>query len=338
MIFSQQVYLTRGPMALPKVSIIIPAYNAEKTLTLCLESIKRLQYPQNLIEVILVDNNSTDRTKEISKHFDVFYVLEERQGRSEARNRGLSIASGKYAAFVDADVFLDEYWLIELINLFSNKHITGAQGQIIPSSTQGSPTLNNYRHWLSRTTTSGTFIITTIINNAFPMINSAACIYSTDVLKNIGGFDVNLVRHEDIDLSRRVLMHGHSLGTSERAIANVIYHGDGWWDYLQRAFAEGYFKVRYLKKWKNIKIVTPKSSISFLGLFGNFSIIKFAMLVINAGGRLLGLGAEVIFCKTPSIAAPKGIISWGLLYLANSKVVSQFNEKNNLTNLKLETL
>ncbi|RKX92309.1 MAG: glycosyltransferase family 2 protein, partial [Spirochaetes bacterium] len=53
----------------PFVSVIIPALNAESTIGLCLESIKSLDYPAGKLEIIVVDNGSTDRTREIAESF-----------------------------------------------------------------------------------------------------------------------------------------------------------------------------------------------------------------------------------------------------------------------------
>ena len=89
-----------------KVSIIVPAYNAEKTLQDCIDSIDNQDYPKK--EIIIVDDGSKDATWEIAnlmskKKTNVIAVHQSNQGVSAARNKGISLAKGEFVMFVDAD-------------------------------------------------------------------------------------------------------------------------------------------------------------------------------------------------------------------------------------------
>lgn len=95
----------------PLVSIIIPAYNAEKFIKSAIESALKQTY-QN-IEIIVIDGGSKDKTAQIAKSFNdpriVYFFYQENRGQSAARNTGIEIAKGKYIAFLDADdLFLPE--------------------------------------------------------------------------------------------------------------------------------------------------------------------------------------------------------------------------------------
>lgn len=90
------------------LSFIIPIYNCEVYVADCLHSIYRLPLKEELFEIILVDDGSTDQSAEIiadiaSSHCNITYIRQENQGASSARNRGLDIAVGKWIWFVDAD-------------------------------------------------------------------------------------------------------------------------------------------------------------------------------------------------------------------------------------------
>ena len=95
----------------PDISVIVPCFNADRYLGVCLESLKAQKLP--LIEMIFIDDGSTDATGAI---LDAFAAKEPRAkvvhianaGVSAARNRGLEMATGKYIAFVDADDALEE--------------------------------------------------------------------------------------------------------------------------------------------------------------------------------------------------------------------------------------
>ncbi len=106
------------------VSIIIPCFNVEEYIGECLESALNQTYRP--IEIIAVDNNSTDTTKIIlkkheTKHPEIITVLEERvQGPSAARNKGMSIAKGQWMQFLDADDLLEPDKLAHQIQLLEN--------------------------------------------------------------------------------------------------------------------------------------------------------------------------------------------------------------------------
>jgi O-antigen biosynthesis protein len=99
----------------PRVSVVVASYNGERTLTACLDSLERLNYPN--YEIILVDDGSTDATPQIVlKHFRVRYFRHEKNlGLSVARNTGIAAATGEIVAFTDSDCRADEDWLYYLV-------------------------------------------------------------------------------------------------------------------------------------------------------------------------------------------------------------------------------
>ena len=96
------------------ISVIIPVYNVEKTLKRCVDSVLEQSYVN--IEIILVDDGSTDRSTEIceryAENFSNIRVLhQENSGPSEARNNGVKIAKGEYIIFLDSD----DWWESDFI-------------------------------------------------------------------------------------------------------------------------------------------------------------------------------------------------------------------------------
>lgn len=99
------------------VSVIIPAFNEEARLTDCLNSL-RYQTVRPL-EIIVVDNNSTDVTAAIARNFKGVRVLrEKKQGRAYARNAGLNAAKGRILARIDADTIVPHDWVEQIQMLF----------------------------------------------------------------------------------------------------------------------------------------------------------------------------------------------------------------------------
>ncbi|MBQ6407211.1 MAG: glycosyltransferase [Butyrivibrio sp.] len=95
-----------------KISVIIPAYNIESLLEKCVASVATQDYPEGLLEVIVVDDGSTDNTFAVAKGLAVKYpnvtvLHKENGGSSSARNLGIRHSTGDYIGFVDSDDFVD---------------------------------------------------------------------------------------------------------------------------------------------------------------------------------------------------------------------------------------
>lgn len=108
------------------ISVIVPVYNVEEYLEECLESIKRQTYTD--IEVILVNDGSTDRSKEICERYcekDSRFKLvnQENKGLSGARNRGMLESKGEFISFVDSDDVLKEDMLEQLMKQMTSEDI-----------------------------------------------------------------------------------------------------------------------------------------------------------------------------------------------------------------------
>ncbi len=103
-----------------KISVIVPIYNAEKYLEICLNSIIHQTYKN--IEIILINDGSNDNSEKICERYKnnderIIYIKQENKGVSSARNLGVELSSGEYILFVDADDYL-ELNMIE--NLYNN--------------------------------------------------------------------------------------------------------------------------------------------------------------------------------------------------------------------------
>jgi glycosyltransferase involved in cell wall biosynthesis len=100
----------------PFVSIIVPVYNGSRTIDALLTSLLALDYPADRCEILIVDNRSTDDTRERILRYPVT-LLEETgiQGSDAARNRGIEAAKGEILAFTDADCVVEPTWLKRLL-------------------------------------------------------------------------------------------------------------------------------------------------------------------------------------------------------------------------------
>ena len=184
----------------PNVSVIIPVYNGEATIGQCVESLLAQNYPKDRYEIIVVNNNSTDRTVEIVRQYPVILQNEKKQGPAAARNRGLAHVRGEIVAFTDADCFADPRWLRELVDPFSDPTVGGVGGAI--ESASNATALERYADERP------------LLNHSFspsrslPYLITGNAAYRRELLNQVGGFDERfpLAAGEDTDLSWRILL------------------------------------------------------------------------------------------------------------------------------------
>ena len=105
------------------ISVIIPAFNAEKYIAKCVESIMKNSYKN--LEIIIVNDGSRDDTLSIAEDLKksdsrISVVNQENGGVSRARNNGLDIAKGEYVAFIDSDDYISEDYFEKLISETKN--------------------------------------------------------------------------------------------------------------------------------------------------------------------------------------------------------------------------
>jgi glycosyltransferase involved in cell wall biosynthesis len=116
------------------VSVIIPVYNAERSLAACLDALHRQELPARAFEIIVVDNNSTDASMSIARRYpDVRLVEEPRQSAYAARNRGLAEATGGWIVFTDPDCVPRPHWLARLAARLADPSVKVVMGRDRPA-------------------------------------------------------------------------------------------------------------------------------------------------------------------------------------------------------------
>ncbi len=123
---------------LPFISVIIPAYNEEKSIASTIEAVLKSGYPEDKMEVIVVDDGSTDKTAEIARRYPVRLIRNERNmGRGAAIHRGIKSARGEIVVMVDADTYLKRNALKYISSEFQNSRIGAVCGFLIPDKPTG---------------------------------------------------------------------------------------------------------------------------------------------------------------------------------------------------------
>ncbi len=111
----------------PLISVVVPAYNEEKLLPGCLTSLQKQSFTKPF-EIVVVDNNSTDRTPTIARQFGVRVVTERNKGVIFAKQQGYLSSRGNFVVFVDADCIVPPTWLQNIISPFHDPTVVAVTG------------------------------------------------------------------------------------------------------------------------------------------------------------------------------------------------------------------
>ena len=111
-----------------EVSVVVPAYNAGRTIDACLKGLLTQSVPPEGYEVIVVDDGSSDETREIVGKYGVRLIEQPRKGPAAARNRGVMEAKGQIVLFTDADCEPTENWIAEMVRPFDDPEVVGVKG------------------------------------------------------------------------------------------------------------------------------------------------------------------------------------------------------------------
>lgn len=194
----------------PLVSVIIPTYNRAGLIGQAIENMFEQTYPN--LEVIIVDDGSTDNTKEVLTSYGskIRWISQQNAGPSAARNRGLAMAAGEIIAFQDSDdtwhpskiarqVSLLERAGNSVVCCICNTDIQSPGGKVI-TSFDNAPIRTIYEEGLWTN-------VAEVLTTRFVLFNQAAAIRK-EVLNRIGGFDESLRYLEDSEFPLRLSLEG----------------------------------------------------------------------------------------------------------------------------------
>ena len=200
------------------ISIIIPVYNDPSGLRITLGSLVTHTSISPQLEILVVDNNSTDRTSQVARKcasdHDHIHLLHERefQGSYAARNTGIEHASGDVLVFLDADQTVIEGWLETALNELAERdaHYLAPDVRLVAPT---EPTLAGRYNYLT-----GFPIATFIEEHGFA---PTACLFVTrELLDDVGHFDHRLVSGGDKEFGNRVRDAGYTLHYAPNVVVN----------------------------------------------------------------------------------------------------------------------
>jgi glycosyltransferase involved in cell wall biosynthesis len=183
-------------------SIIIPAFNEERLITECLDSISKSlaanQKPGFTSEIIVVDNNSTDKTAELAEQAGAQVVFEPINQIGRARNAGAAVATGDWLLFVDADSLLNPGMVADILKMIeADKHVGCGSTMRMPDSP-----------WWG----SAILQLWTGVSVLMRWASGALVVSRADAFRDVGGFNQELYAADEIDLSHLLKKWGRKRG------------------------------------------------------------------------------------------------------------------------------
>lgn len=246
-----------------KTSFTIIAYNEEKNIANCINSILNQEGLKDY-EIVIVNDGSKDKTSEIVKKFSKenknvkLIDLKENKGRGNARALGVKNAKGDYIAFVDADIILPQHWLKTCLE--NLKKYDGVGGIAVPDGDV---------NWIWRK-----FKLKPKIKKPTTELTGNNCFYKKEMFKEIN-FNCEDRDGEDFDTNERLKKLGYKLKT----ISIIVQHNElkDFKETTKWLYQSGKGASRLLRKYKKIRL----PDLAFFGFFGLFLFSLFGFLIFK---------------------------------------------------------
>ncbi|EHQ87566.1 glycosyltransferase [Desulfosporosinus youngiae] len=206
-------------MPTPKVSVVIPTYNHARYLLYALDSVLNQSYAN--LEVIVIDDGSTDGTSEVVKPYfsRINYIYKANGGTPNALNYGLSLATGKYICWLSADDALIEDKISKQVGLMESDPSLGfSYTSFIVIDANGTKQYDvNSPYYPNKQE-----MVTKLMEGCF--INGSSVMMRSSSLKTVGNFDEGLPQAHDYDLWFRFLRH-YNCGFLAEPLLAYRWHG-----------------------------------------------------------------------------------------------------------------
>lgn len=309
----------RLPAKLPSVSVIVPAYNEEKTIAQTLNSLLSLDYPKKLLQIIAVNDGSEDGTLSIMKKFvsrGVEVLNKKNEGKPSALNAGLKVANGDVLVCLDADSAPEPDVLKKTLGYFENPKIGAVTTSLKVAESR---TFTQKVQWIE-------YIMNIIYRKAFAMLNAMFVIpgpfslYRRSTLEKIGGFEEGNIT-EDMEIGLRMQSNGYMIENSVYAYTHT--HSPPTWKklFMQRVRWYRGFIINS-RRYKHLYFNKNFGNLGLFTLPANFAFVIFSFVFIGALTYQFAdqlFNAVTLFLKIgfvmPEITVPNLILESSLFHV-----------------------
>lgn len=278
---------------LPLVSVVIPAYNEEKTIAGTLNSIINLDYPRDKLEIFVVNDGSKDNTQKIveglikeNKNTNIILINKENGGKATALNIVLERAKGQYFVTMDADSFIKEDGLKKLLPYFADKEV----GVVLPIMKIYSPKtilekLQHYEYVIG-------FFYKKLMSklNCIHVAPGPFSVYRKDIIKKLGGYKVGNLT-EDQELTFNIQKHNYKIIQTSDTVVHTKAPMTLRTLYQQR---NRWYKGAMYNLWDYKKLLFNKK-------YGDFGMIQLPSVLLSGVLALFALALVFYSVIIPAI-------------------------------------
>lgn len=268
---------------LPKISIIVSAYNEEKKIADSIESLKDIDYPKDLYEVIILNDGSKDKTSNVvARYADgeniIFIDNKKNKGKAACLNQGISLAKGTYIACMDADSVVPKDILKKMVPYFNDDEIGAVTVSV---------EVKNANNFLQKIIQLEYLLGLSLFLKVFSSFNcihvtpGPFSVYRKALLDKIGGFDANNIT-EDLEIAYRIHKSGYKIANCMNASVRTMTPHNFKGLYRQR---RRWYSGALLTLWQHKNILFRKK----LGLFSYFIPFNYSLITFGLGLFLLSL-------------------------------------------------
>lgn len=290
------------PASLPEVSIVIPVMNRADELRRCLTSLTQLTYPHEKLQIIVVDDGSSDTSPDVAREFGALLVPSGGIGRgpAAARNVGASVADGELLAFIDSDCSASPDWLCQLIPAFNDSGMAAVGGQVDGMCTESA--VDRYEAVMSSLSISSRERVGNSGTDTF-YLPSCNLLVRRSAFRSVGGFDDSMHVGEDVDLTWRLRDRRWSI--CYLPFGNILHeHRSSIRSFMSRRFdygtSEGILQILHPTRHKRMVVPPLLATILVLCLMTLFTGV---WSLLAAGGLLL-LDATTVRLRTGKQGLP----------------------------------
>lgn len=300
----------------PKVSVIIPVYNGEFLIENCIKHLSVQNYPKDKLEIIVVDNNSTDNTREVTRKYNIITVFCETKGPSAARNMGIKVSSGDLLLFTDADCLADKNWVITHVLVHIYFEVVNPDVKLIGGGIAG----KNDNFWavcddICSWAEFNPSLPSRMISKHHPTANISI---SKDIIEELGGFDEALMTGEDFAFCRKISDNGYKMYFVPDA---KVLH-------INRTSFKGV--MRHHLEWSehSYKLLPERHQILLKKVLMRWLVFCFTLAKNTLRAELLSLRAKRLIALPllPAIIINRTVFSYGLLKSTHTYLKKQKSE------------
>jgi glycosyltransferase involved in cell wall biosynthesis len=274
-----------------KISAVVPTYNSEKIIKECLDSLIAQTHPFD--EIIIVDNASTDKTREIIKGYPFKKILlEKNMERCVSRNTGWQAAQNELVAIIENDSVYDRHWAEKVLECFEK----GADAVVDRRAVYKPVT------FISRM--NDEFFTVRLLKNEYKPYS--AWVFQKSILEELGGYDEGQVGFEDMELGKRLIDRGYKIVYQPDALSCHAGEPATLRQELKRSW---WFGIRAHKYYKKYPGEFPYARFIGLSLLTLSILQPYVFIILLAGACVLLFIKFILMKMNPVYAAAEAVLS-----------------------------